>query len=125
MGTNGLKCFYNSSPGIIQKKSASGSRTLPFVILTKKCPFFQKWCYFNVFLGNTSPKVPFFSRFQTFDVCKVTAYASLAGYNFIVTIQHHTLFLTSHLFSTYAKCLCAHQGVRNVTFSENFANVYN
>ena len=48
--------------GIIQKKSASGSWTLPFVILTKKCPFFRKWCYFNVLLGNTSPKVPFFLK---------------------------------------------------------------
>ena len=28
--------------GIIQKKSASGSRTLPFVIFDKKCPFCQK-----------------------------------------------------------------------------------
>ena len=32
--------------------------------MTKKCPFFQKWCYFNVFLGSTLPKVPFFKRFQ-------------------------------------------------------------
>ena len=28
--------------GIIQKKSASGSRMLPFVIFDKKCPFCQK-----------------------------------------------------------------------------------
>ena len=28
--------------GIIQKKSASGSRMLPFVIFDKKCPFSQK-----------------------------------------------------------------------------------
>ena len=28
--------------GIIQKKSASGSRTLPFVSFDKKCPFCQK-----------------------------------------------------------------------------------
>ena len=27
--------------GIIQKKSASGSRMLPFVIFDKKCPFCQ------------------------------------------------------------------------------------
>ena len=30
--------------GIIQKKSASGSRMLPLVIFDKKMPFFQKWC---------------------------------------------------------------------------------
>ena len=35
--------FYNRhDQGIIQKKSASGSRTLPFVIFDKKVPFFPK-----------------------------------------------------------------------------------
>ena len=32
----------NIYQGIIQKKSASGSRTLLFVIFDKKCPFCQK-----------------------------------------------------------------------------------
>ena len=49
-----------NAQGIIQKKSGSGSQMLPFVIFDKKVPFFQKWCYFKVFLGNTSPKVTFF-----------------------------------------------------------------
>ena len=36
--------FLNLCPfqGIIQKKSASGSRTLPLVVFDKKVPFFQK-----------------------------------------------------------------------------------
>ena len=34
-------------------------------IWQKSALFFWKWCYFNVFLGNTSPKVLFFKRFQT------------------------------------------------------------
>ena len=38
---------------IMHKKSGSVSRTLPFVIFDKKVPFFS-------FLGNSSPKVPFF-----------------------------------------------------------------
>ena len=44
-----LQSFLEISPvqkevlqGIIQKKSASGSRMLPFVIFDKKCPFCQK-----------------------------------------------------------------------------------
>ena len=54
--------FHDIFQGIIQKKSASGSQTLPFVIFDKKVPFFQKSRYFNIFLGNTLPKVPFFLK---------------------------------------------------------------
>ena len=39
----------------MQKKSASGSRMLPFVIFEKKVPFFPK-IVFKVFLGKTTPK---------------------------------------------------------------------
>ena len=46
--------------GIIQKKSASDIQMLPLVIFEKKYPFCQKYCYFKIFLGKTSPKVPFF-----------------------------------------------------------------
>ena len=46
--------------GIIQNKSASGSLTLPLVYLPNMGPFFQKQCYFKVFLGKTTPNVPFF-----------------------------------------------------------------
>ena len=46
--------------GIIKNKSASGSRMLSLVIFDKKsASFFQKLCYFKVFLGITSLKVPF------------------------------------------------------------------
>ena len=45
---------------MIQKKSASGSWMLPLAIFDKKVPFFHKQYYFKVFLGKTSPKVPFF-----------------------------------------------------------------
>ena len=38
----------------------SGSWTLPHVIFDRKVSFFQKLCYFKVFLGKTKPKVPFF-----------------------------------------------------------------
>ena len=37
---------FSSVEGIIQKKSASGSRTLPFVIFDKKMPFFPKMVLF-------------------------------------------------------------------------------
>ena len=39
-----------ASQGIIQKKSASVSRVLPFVRFDKQCSFCQKQCYFNTFL---------------------------------------------------------------------------
>ena len=46
--------------GIIQSKSASGSPMLPLVIFDKKrASFSKKLCYFKVFLGITSLKVPF------------------------------------------------------------------
>lgn len=32
----------------------------PLYYLIKKCPFFQIQCYFQVYLGKTMPKVPFF-----------------------------------------------------------------
>ena len=44
--------------GIIKKKSAYGSRTLPLIIFAKKVPFFPKQCYFKAFPGETTPKVP-------------------------------------------------------------------
>ena len=57
----------NTVQGIIQRKSVSGSRTLPFVIFDRKRPFWQRQCYFNAFLcyfkaflGKTSQQVPFF-----------------------------------------------------------------
>ena len=43
--------------GIIQKKLASISRTLPLAIFDKKMPFFLKIVLFKTFLGNTSHKV--------------------------------------------------------------------
>ena len=43
--------------GIIQKKLASISRTLPLAIFDKKVPFFLKIVLFKTFLGNTSHKV--------------------------------------------------------------------
>ena len=47
--------------GIIRKKSASGSRSLPLVMFYEKVPFFSKnSVIFYVFLGKTTPKVPFF-----------------------------------------------------------------
>ena len=45
--------------GIIHKKSAPSRRTLPLEIFDKKKAFFQKQFYFKVFLGRTTPKVPF------------------------------------------------------------------
>ena len=48
---------------IIQKKLASGSQMLPFVIFDKKCPFYQKICYFKLFLSKTMPKVTFLKDF--------------------------------------------------------------
>ena len=50
--------------GIIKNKSASGSRMLSLVIFDKKsASFFQKLCYFKVFLGITLLKVPFLKDF--------------------------------------------------------------
>ena len=43
--------------GIIQKKSAFGSWTLPLVTFDKKVPFFRKTVLFKVFQGKTTPKV--------------------------------------------------------------------
>ena len=53
------------SQGIIQKKSASGCRTLPFITFNEKVSFFPKIVlfYFKVFLGKTTSKVPFFKDF--------------------------------------------------------------
>ena len=50
------------SQGIIQKKSASGSRTLPLVIfnITKKFPFFPKVVLFKAFWVTLWKKCPFF-----------------------------------------------------------------
>ena len=45
--------------GIIHKKSAPSRRTLPLEIFDKKKAFVQKLFYFKVFLGRTTPKVPF------------------------------------------------------------------
>ena len=59
-----FKDLFCKIQGIIQKKSASGSRTLLFVIFDKKCPFFQKTCYFKAFLSKTMPNVPFFKDFR-------------------------------------------------------------
>ena len=45
------KLKQNGIQGIIQKKSASGSRTLPFVISDKKVPFFPKMVLFQRISG--------------------------------------------------------------------------
>ena len=61
-----VKKLVLNTQGIIQKKSASGSRTLPFVIYDKKLPFLPKvvtlrhLCYLKAFLHKTLQKVPFF-----------------------------------------------------------------
>ena len=60
-----FKDLFCKIQGIIQKKSASGSRTLLFVIFDKKCPFFHKNCYFKIFLSKTMPNVPFFKDFPS------------------------------------------------------------
>ena len=63
------KIFAYTSPkkqGIIQKKSASGGRTLPFVIFDKKVPFFSKIGFIlTYFLVTHRQNCPFFLRFQT------------------------------------------------------------
>ena len=46
--------------GIIQRKSASGSRTLPLVIFDKKVPFFIKIVVLRYFCAM--PKLPFFKE---------------------------------------------------------------
>ena len=43
-----------------EKKSVSGSRTLPLVIFDKKVLFFPKIALLKVYMGNTFQKVPFF-----------------------------------------------------------------
>ena len=51
--------FWQLFQGIIQKKVVSHCLTVPLVIFDQVVPFFQKQCYFKVFLGKTTPKVSF------------------------------------------------------------------
>ena len=55
-GGSPKKCDHQ---GIIQKKSVSGSRTLPLIIIDKKF-LFTKIVFFTVFPGKTKPKLFFF-----------------------------------------------------------------
>ena len=61
-------------------------------IWQKSALFFQNWFYFNVFLGDTSSKLPFFLRFQTLPLNSRLHSEKVLQYN------DKSLVLTSTIF---------------------------